>query len=129
MKKLILGTVAALAFVGAASAQQAVLGTGAFSSSSSGATLQGNVGSGAAVAGIASSTLSMQGSQATGGFAVAGTNGALSGVATGAGAAGNYGTTSTSGALGVAAAGSGGAFTAVNGTDSNGFAGLGITFP
>jgi hypothetical protein len=123
--------IAALVFAPmAASAQQLILGSGATSASSSGVSVVGNIGSGAALAGIATTNLNVQQNQTTSGLAFGATAGpAFSIAGSTTTASGSSNVNSTSAALGIAAAGNGGAVTSINGSDAAGFGGFGFQFP
>ena len=134
--KTILATVAALALTaGVAVAQQAVIGSGAFSQSESSQGFVGNSASGAGSLGggiaLSSNVQTMAGTQSSAGFAVGGTNIGTSGAATGTVSNSNIGVGSTS--FSASAGGAGGlAFggnnnQAFSGSASNAFGGFGLS--
>ena len=134
--KLFITTIAALfAFTLAASAQQAVLGTGAFSQSESSQGFVGNSASGAGSFGpgiaLSSNVQTMAGSQDSAGFAVAGTTIGTSGAATGTVSNSNIGVGSTSFSASAGQAGGlafgGNQNQAFSGSASNAFGGGGVS--
>lgn len=136
MMKLLFSLVVALSFcAGLASAQQAVIGSGAFSQSESSQGFVGNSASGAGSLGagiaLSSNVQTMSGNQSSAGFAVGGTNIGTSGAATGTTTTSNVGIGSTS--FSASAGGAGGlAFggnqnSAFSGSASNAFGGFGAS--
>ena len=134
--KLFAITISALfAFTSMAFAQQAVIGTGAFSASESSQGFTGTSVSGAGSIGngiaLSSNVQSMSGDQSSAGFAIAGTNLGTSGAATGTTSSSNIGVGSTSFSASIGQAG-GVAFganqnQAFSGSAANAFGGFGLS--
>lgn len=121
--------------VGIASAQQAVIGSGAFSASESSQGFTGNSASGAGSIGpgiaLSSNVQTMAGTQSSAGFAVGGTGGGTSGAATGTVSNSNIGVGSTSFSASVGQAGGiafgGNQNQAFSGSAANAFGGFGLS--
>lgn len=137
MKRIFIAAAALALTASFATAQQAVIGTGAFSQSESSQGFVGNSASGAGSIGpgiaLSSNVQTMAGDQSSAGFAVAGTNIGTSGAATGTTSSSNIGigSTSFSGSAGQAGglAFGGNQNQAFSGSASNAFGGFGISLP
>ena len=135
MKKLLAIAATLLLTAGVASAQQAVIGSGAFSQSESSQGFVGNSASGAGSIGpglaLSSNVQTMAGTQSSAGFAVGGTNIGTSGAASGTVSNSNIGigSTSFSGSVGQAGglAFGGNQNQAFSGSAANGFGGFGLS--
>lgn len=135
MKKLLVATAIVALSAGAVSAQQLILGSGAFSQSESSQGFQGNSASGAGSIGpgiaLSSNVQTMQGTQSSFGLAFGGTTIATSGAGSATGASSNVGigSTSFSGSAGQAGglAFGGNSNAAFSGSQAGAFGGFGAS--